>query len=216
MLTVLSSRVVLCCMFGVLSRLASADTQLYATYYGEIEGGSRLPEDNKWDRVRESVDSTLFPHYHKDIRFAGLTLDGRGVDRHGAYAILLREGMIRRRATVFEENSVVFCTKHKIALGQGLPRGYRASWEERNLLAAAKLHSKLADCTPKSQYAQVLLSSGTGPEDDNFIEVHIFGPFNRRAFERVIGPKPGNKQDTVLWRHLEKQLREVGAVLEVV
>jgi hypothetical protein len=61
-----------------------------------------------------------------------------------------------------------------------------------------------------------LLSSGTGPEDDNFIEVHIFGPINRRAFERVVGPKPGNKDDSVLWRRVERQLREVGAVLEAV
>jgi hypothetical protein len=216
MLAVLSSRVVLCRNFGVVSRLASADTQLYATYYGEIEGESRLPEDNESDRLREPVDSMLFPHYHKDIRFAALTLDGRGVNRYGEYAILFREEMIRRRTTVFEENSVVFCTKHRIALDQGFPRGYRAPWERRNLLAAAKLHSKLADCTPKSQYPQVLLSSGTGPEDDNFIEVHIFGPFNRRAFERVVGPKPGNKYDTALWRRVERQLREVGAVLEAV
>jgi hypothetical protein len=214
MLAVLSSRVVLCRSFGVLSRLASADTELYATYYGDIEGESRLPEDNVWDRFREPVDSTLFPHYHKDIRFAALTLDGRGVNRYGQYAILLREEMIRRRTTVFEENSVVFCRRHRIALGQALPRGYRAPWEGRNLLAAAKLHSKLADCTPKSEYPEVLLTSGTGPEDDNFIEVHIFGPINRRAFERVVGPKPGNRNDAVLWQRLERQLHEVGAVLE--
>jgi len=216
MLAVLSSRVVCCRNFGVLSRLASADTQLFATYYREIEGQSRLPEDNEWDRFREPVDSTLFPHYHKDIQFAALTLDGRGVNRYGEYAILLREEMIRKRTTVFEENSLVFCRKHRIALGQCLPPGYRATWEARNLLAAAKLHSKLADCTPKSQYPQVLLSSGPGPEDDNFIEVHIFGPINRRAFERVVGPKPGNRYDSVLWRRVERELREVGAVLEAV
>lgn len=216
MLTVLSSRVVLCRGFSVLARLASSDTQLYATYYGEIEAESRLPEDNEWDRFREPVDSTLFPHYHKDMRVAALTLDGRGVDRYGAYAILLREEMIRTRTTVFEENPPVFCRKHKIALGQEWPRGYRATWEERNLLAAAKLHSHLNGSTPQTEYPQILLSSGTGPEDDNFIEVHIFGPFNRRAFERVVGPKPGNKQDAVLWRRLERQLGEVGAVLEVV
>lgn len=213
---VLDSRVVLCRSLLLLSRLASADTELFATYYGEVEGGSRFPEDNEWDKLRESVDSALFPNYHRRINFAALTLDSRGASKYGSYAIFLRDDMIHKRTTVFEENPRLFCERHRIALGQPLPLGYRATWADRNLLAGAKLHSRLTADTERDEYPQILLSSREAPDGDDFVEVHIFGTINRRAFERVVGPKPRNKGDAVLWRRLERQLREIGTVLEAV
>jgi len=50
--------------------------------------------------------------------------------------------------------------------------------------------------------------------DDDFIEVHIWGPIHRTAIERVVGPKAKSREDRVLWNSLETKLSEVGAVLE--
>lgn len=214
-IAVLQSKVVLCRSLGILYRLVSSDTELYSTYYRAREAGTRLPEDNEWDRYRGAVDGTLFPNYHKDIVFAALTLDNHGVQRFGAYAVFLRDAMIQHRASVFEENSRCFCVRHKVTAGLPIPPGYRATWKERNRLAIAKLHSKLDGTTAENDFPGVLLSQGKVADDDNFIEVHIFGPIQRRAIERVVGPKPKKRQDVALWKALDGCLKEVGAVLEV-
>ena len=213
-IAVLQSKVVLCRNLGIVSRLASSDTELYSTYYRACEAGTRMPEDNDWDRYRGAVDGTLFPNYHREIVFAALTLNNQGVQRFGDYAIFLRHAMIQNRTSVFEENSSCFCVRHMVTVGLRIPPGYRATWSERHRLAVAKLHNKLDRATHASDFPRILLSQGQVPDDDNFIEAHIFGPFNRRAIERVVGPKPKRRDDVVLWKALGKQLKEVGAVLE--
>lgn len=212
---VLQSRAVLCRNLGVVSSLVSNDNILYTNYYQQIEGEVRLPQDSRFDRGRSAVDGTLFPNYHTHICFAALSLDNIGPTRYGAYTIVLKEKMILQRASVFEENSFSFCQiKHHIIVGDSVPPGYRAVWTERDRLAMAKLHSKIEPATRPEKYPAILLHRDTNPMDDDFIEVHIWGPIHRTAIERVVGPKAKSREDRVLWNSLETKLSEVGAVLE--
>jgi hypothetical protein len=213
---VLRSKAVICRNLAVVLSLVSNDNALYANYYRQSEGEVRLPENNPFDRGRSAVDGTLFPNYHRHICFAALSLNNLGPTRYGSYTIVLKDKMIFQRATVFEENSFSFCqTKHRIVVGDPIPAGYRAVWGERDKLAVAKLHSRIEAKTRPEEYPTILLHQGGDPLNDDFIEVHIWGPIHRTAIERVVGPRPTRREDRALWNSLATKLNEVGAALEV-
>ena len=119
------SSVLISCSLGKISELLSSDNQLFATFYKAVGGETRLPEDNEWDRIRQAVDSLLFPYYAEHIRFGSLSIDLTGIPSYGNYSIALKELAIRDRATVFEENSITFIKKRRIVAGDPLPLGYR-------------------------------------------------------------------------------------------
>lgn len=61
------SKAVICRSIGQVQTLISDENQLYPTFYQQVRGQVRLPEDNKWDRGRPSVDGVLFPYYNFPI-----------------------------------------------------------------------------------------------------------------------------------------------------
>lgn len=97
---------------GEFQRLSTSDREGYATYYDLTEAEVRFPSGDKWDTLRPLADEALFPEFRKEIRFAALTLDGAGLPRFGECFLVLRTEMIAHRASVFEENSVLFFSKH--------------------------------------------------------------------------------------------------------
>lgn len=213
---VLASKAVICRSLGVLQNLISTDNALYSSYYKQVRGQIRLPEDNRFDRGRSAIDGTLFPNYHEDICFAALTLNDEGTAAYGPYSIVLKEKMICLRASVFEENAFQFCQiRHRIVLGDVIPAGYRAVWSDRDRLAMAKLHSKIDDKTTAGDYPSILLHRAADPKEDDFVEVHIWGPIHRSAVERVVGPKPTTREDRVILNSVVRKLKEVGATVEL-
>lgn len=210
------SKAVLTRSFGVVSKLISSDNELYNTYYQQVNSEARLPEVNPWDRGRPAVDAALFPYYSDKMVFAALSLDNQGLRNYGDYSIVLKDEMIKNRATVFEENSIVFCRQsHRIVVGTPLPPGYRALWNDRDKLAMAKLHSKIDTNTRPNDYPGILMTQGGESRDDDFIEVHIYGAIHRRAIERVLGPEPKKHYDKAIWKSVKRKLDEVNAYLEV-
>lgn len=174
-----------------LARLAVSDREMYASFYQLVGAETRSPSDNRWDAIREAVDSRLFNYYKEHIRFAALTLDGRGLTSYGDCSVLLKETMIATRASVFEENSVVFMERHNVRLTGDLPIGFRAPWMHRGRLAVAKLAGKLRAGMTDADFSALLLHNGTGSGDDDFIEVHIYGPLTIKAVKSVHLTNPG-------------------------
>ena len=178
-------------------RLANSHKQLYSTYYQLIEAGVKLPDGDEWDVLRELADTVLFPLYKQDMRFAALTLDGVGLSNYGSCSIIFRAEMISHRASVFEENSALFMERREIKISRNpnLPKGYRATWDERARLCVAKLSGKIDSATRSDEYSGLLLKQGATSEDDEFVEVHIWGPMTVLTMERVIvtAPKPRNR-----------------------
>ncbi len=212
---VLQSKAVICRNIGQVQTLVSGENQLYSSFYQQVRGQARLPEDNKWDRGRPSVDGLLFPYYHEEIKCAALSMDHRGLwNTYGQCAMILKESMICHRSTVFEENPFLFCEKHKVVAGTRLPPGFRATWIERNILAMAKLHSRLKPDTRTDEYSTIIMEEGSNGADD-FIEVHIYGSINRSAIERVIVPAPKTRADKVILKSLKRKLRDINIPLEV-
>lgn len=208
------SKAVVARSVGKISELMNADNELYATFYQLVDSKSRLPEDNEWDKGRESVDSLLFPHYHKEIRFAALSLNEQGVAGYGGMTLVLKDGAIRERATVFEKNTVVFCRERQVVAGTEAPAGFRASWKERGDLAVAKLHKSLDTATPDDRFSEILMPS-SGERTSDFIEVHIFGELHRRAIAKVTGKEPRERADRALLRSMRTKLAALGVPVEV-
>ena len=199
-------------------RLASSDKQLYATYYQLIEAGVRLPSGEKWDNLRGVADEALFPGYKKHVRFAALSLDGMGLSSYGECFLVLRDDMIAHRASVFEENSIMFMERHNIPISQThkLPAGYRATWAERAKLCVSKLADKLGPNTSKGVFPRILLKEGGTSGDDSFVEVHIWGPMTCRTVKRVTVNQPKRRADRVILRALSEKLAKAGVTIDTI
>ncbi len=212
--SVLKSKAVMCRSLGQVLQLVE-EKCCYSSYYQQVGSTSRTPESNEWDQGRGSVDSTLFPHYLEHIRFAALTRNNRGLSsNYGPIAIIFKEPMIVHRASVFEENPFNFCQKHSIIAGTPAPFGYRANWKNRHILAMAKLHSKIERDTDPKNFSNILLKNTANGKTNDFIEVHIFGSFNRSAIELIAYRKPTSKVDATLYRRLKKASRKHAIELE--
>ena len=93
--------------------------------------------------------------------------------------------MIAHRASVFEKNSVLWIQDIKFGDAHDLPKGYRATWNNRGKICVAKLASKIDEATGSDEYSTLLMRQGASTEDDDFVEVHIWGSMTIRTFERV-------------------------------
>lgn len=171
----------------VLQQMIERDNVIYSTFYQMVEAELIFPTDDKWTRLREVADTILFPYYKNRVRFAALSMDGLGLLNYGECSVILRAEMVAHRATVFEENSTLFMKHHGIMASEpdNLPRGYRAVWEERAKLCVAKLAKKINSRTEPDEYPGILLKQGATTEDDEFIEVHVWGPMTAHTIERV-------------------------------
>jgi hypothetical protein len=198
-------------------RLALGDHEIYATFYQWRESGIRLPVGGKWDVLRGVADIALFTGYEEQIRFAALSLDGLGLSKYGDCFLVLSDKMIAHRASVFEENSVIFMDRHGIRMAEAhnLPKGYRATWEERGKLAATKHVDEIGPSTESSCYSRLLLREGESAEKDRFIEVHIWGPMTARSFDRVIAKKPETRAKRVFLTAMRERFGKLGVNLEV-
>jgi len=116
--------------------------------------------------------------------------------------------VIAHRATVFEANSTVFLKKRSY----DLPPGSRASWNERAKLGIAKLACEIDVITTPEQFPSILLRAGTTAEDDEFVEVHIWGPLSVRAVERVFW-KASSQYKKAFRLELRDRLRKVDVEL---
>lgn len=186
------SSAVICRSISKVKELVSNDSELYATFYQLLGAGARRPERSVVDRERLLADALLFPHYKDEIRFAALSLDGIGVTEYGSCSMVLKHLAISERATVFEQNSLDFCRSRGLGFDNPMPFGYRAVWQERDLLGCAKLFARLEPSTLETVFPEILKSGA------DFIEVHIHGPLNRRSLERIILVSPPKGPDEAL------------------
>jgi hypothetical protein len=198
-----------------IHRLATNTRQLYGTYYEQIEAGLRLPDNDEWSTAREIADTLLFPDYKQHIRFAALSLDGKGLSKFGECSFELREDMIAHRTSVLEENSVTFMERHgvKASRNPNVPKGFRAPWASRAKVCIAKLAARIDSSTGPNEYSGLLLSQGESPEDDEFVEVHIYGPLTILSIAKVTVTTPKMRQRATVVRSLKSKLAKHGVAL---
>jgi hypothetical protein len=95
-----------------------------------------------------------------------------------------------------------------------VPKGFRATWGRRDLLAVAKLELVLEPDTPPASFPSVLLRVGSSSQDDDFVEVHIYGSLHRRNISRLIVRRPKPKADRAILKQLKARLTAIGATVE--
>lgn len=174
-----------------LHTFVTNEKALYTSYLLGVQGELRKPAQVGDDRHRLIVEGMMFGSYGKDIRYAALSLDGKGVHSYGNYSVRLREVAINKRATLLEDNSYAFAEKHGMTAGQQIPAGYRSSWEDREKLAVAKLAHRIPSAGSEADYPSLLLFSEGNHKTDDFIEVQIYGTFDTQSIESVTGSSNG-------------------------
>lgn len=210
------SKAVIARSVNELVRLASDDRELYSTYYKLGKAEVRLPSGEKWDVLREVADAALFPGYREEIRFAALSVDGLGLKNYGACSLVLRDDMIAHRASVFEENSVLFIDHENIGMADAddLPLGRRATWHARGKLCVAKLADRIDSITSSAEYVDILLVQGPTSAEDDCVEVHIWGPISIHTCERVVVERRKRQPTKAILKGLRAKLSALGLALE--
>ncbi|KKN48981.1 hypothetical protein LCGC14_0647530 [marine sediment metagenome] len=67
-----------------------------------------------------------------------------------------------------------------------MPKGLRAVWDDRGKLAATKRMSDITETTCEQDHPGLLFSPGEQGWDADFVEVHIYGPWNVHSVEKVV------------------------------
>jgi hypothetical protein len=179
-------------------QLMTSSKTLYNNYYMGVTANIRKPSNLEDDRKRRVADAILFNGYAQEIVFAALSLDGVGLSSYGPYFMTLRDIAIANRATVLEENSFAFVQKH-CQITEHVPLGYRTIWPKRHKLAVAKLGNRVSAATQPADFVGIVLSPAAEWQADEFIEVHIYGPFDGNAVESVAGsPNFDNEEEKVV------------------
>ena len=197
------SEAVIARRLGQVLELIHSDNLLYTSFSKQLSQNARIAENNASDQIRESVDSAINPLYSQEIVHSVISITGQGVPYYGNCHIVFKSEYIEKRASLFEENPIRFLNRHGHIAGRPIPKGYRATWKNRGILAVAKLHGKVELTTTNADF-QNLLISGTEEETD-FIEVHIYGAIHAKTFERIsIFGKLSTVERALLNAHREK------------
>lgn len=202
------SSAVVNCNLSFLREFVSRASTLYANYHRGVQAGIRKAAEANWDLDRVAADGLLFGSYSNNIVMAALSLTDTGLSSYGPYSMKLREVAVYKRSSVLEENSFNFIEHHKLSIRTPIPQGYRAKWEERAKLAVAKLADFVAHGMGDVDFQRLLLVDTGDRASDSFMEVHLFGTFDREAVETVSGPKPKRRgPDVAIWGAVKEQLR---------
>lgn len=176
---------------GYLQGFLAASSQFYSGYALQTAAEARAAADFVNDTARLATEAKLFGSIAPHLRYAALSLNGRGLESYGSCSLSLDQRLCARAASLLEENSYHFVEKHRLLPRTPIPPGYRAAWEDRHLLAAAKLAGDLDRHSKADDFPALLLYCEGNRETDRFIEVYLYGPFDSQAIVAAMIPLPG-------------------------
>ena len=196
-------------------RLATSDQEIYSTYY--LEAAAQRRGDLSSDSAvrRAAAEATMFPGYYQSLRWGMLTLTGTGPWNWGPCSWLLKNEMIAHRTSFTEGNNVVMLSDKGLHYGDEPPKGFRASWRRRGVLAATKLSDSLDPVMTATDLPGMLFVPGKSTWDDQFVEAQVFGPLTRQTWERVSVVAPTNPTDRALLTALTEKMKGAPAPLVV-
>ncbi len=199
---------------GSLSSWVNGDSPLFQSFHQQLDHGGRTPHSSVWDQQRASAESSINPFSFQEINFCALTINDSGMSRYGLYSVILKESMIRNRSSVFEENPFIFNKRHNVVSGTNPPSGYRAVWSNRHSLAVAKCHPSIMSGMNVEDFCDVLMHQVGDGADNDYIEVHIYGPVHKNSIEKVSGPNPVERTERAIWRQAKRSLAKIGVRVE--
>jgi hypothetical protein len=208
-----TANVVMVRSFIDLIAIVENENKLISTFHQQVASGARLAENNAFDSMRDAIESIVHPLYYDKIHCAALSLNLIGVKTYGDTHIKLNDKYIQNRTSFFEENPFNLVKKLKLAAGETLPSGYRASWVERGKLALCKYHANLkGDETRLDDFQNILLVQ---QDDPDFIEAHIYGSIHMKCIEAVTLQDDASNTAKVLFDAKKKSFLMKGIQVEV-
>lgn len=172
------------CPLERLHRETATGTELYETYYDleRLRLRTSSSQNFDWEKLRPQAEIELLgSNKHLDqLHYACLSIDGNGLSSYGECAVRLAEPMIAHRASCFEGNTAVIYAKKR-----DLSTCIRCDWGDRNKICVAVCSDRISQSTNEADFPGILLALGVQPDEDQFIEVHIFGPMTCRTFHSV-------------------------------
>jgi hypothetical protein len=201
--------------------MAANSLEVYQTFYTrQAAARPQLPDDPDWDFIRTVADTWLFgDDVKRQIRFGALSLDERGPGKYGDCTVVLKkEKFVCDRSSAFEENSLLFVKRHHVSFWdtRDILKGRRSTWDDRHLLAAAKLHQRINPDTAEDEFPKILLPPGTPPGEEDFIEIHVFGPITVMAFLKVTVAQTGADESAATLKFLEEAFESAGVEFQVI
>ncbi len=200
---------VFACGLQRLHREVASGTDIYETYnhLQRLRLRTSPPETLDWARLRPQAEIELLgSHEHLDkIHYACLSIDGVGLNSYGDCTVRLSEPMIAHRASCFEGNTaVLYHTERSFSVL------LRCEWNDRGLICTATFGDHIDCSTGENDYPGILLKVGAASEQDQFIEVHVFGPMTARTFESVrIDTTSHSRRHTALLNAIREKLAAV-------
>lgn len=205
------TRAVIAIDLDYLAGFMTKGETLYSSYALVVSGEIRKAASSLNDKKRRGVEGFFFGSYADKIRYAALSLDGKGLSSYGPFTLVLKDIAVKARATLLEENSYKFYAKFRAKIPDNFPPGYRAIWGERHKLAVAKLVDRITVRTTNDDFPGILLTYNGNRETDDFIEVHIYGAFDNAAVEAVVGnSRTSSKADNAQLAVVKEKLIKKG------
>jgi len=194
--------------------LVEKDRGFFLTFYQQVSANRRSPQDNGWDTKRRAVDAALFPYYEEQVSFLCLSLNDRGLEYYGDFHFSFSIPSTSHRTTVCQENSVLFCEKHKTTTINPDLKGFVATWDNRGKLAVCKLDDAVQHGQTQEDIHALLIQADPqnrkGYED--FIECHVYGPLHVEN-SRLITYRPATrKEDRTVQRRAVRLLESLQLV----
>ena len=156
------------------------------------------------DHEREMADDIVFGRYKNKINFAALSINNKGLQTYGEICLHLKNNLVEQKATLLDENSQFFPDNYsqvKTHEDMVFVSEHRALWDSKEKLAVAKLAKNIRDrylekgeILNDKDFSDLLLCC-SGKRTDNFIEIHIYGPFTMEEVKEVHGKHPENFYD---------------------
>lgn len=163
---------------------------------------------------RRVADDALFPNYLEHIVQGALSCDGQGLPNYGPVGVFLKNTVAQLRVSLLIDNSFGFLKRH-FQFQKPLPTGYRAVWDDRSRLAVVKHQPELTSSMSESEIRKLIVRPGPDRYSDDFIEVHIYDGFDKRAIESVILSRLlARRSDRNRWQDLKELLTAEGIDFE--
>ena len=208
------SGAVFACNLQKLHRQVASGTDVFETYHDleKLRLHVSSSTDFDWAKLRPQAEIELLgSQEHLDkIHYACLSLDGNGLSRYGDCLVQLAEPMIAHRASCFEGNTaIVFAQEHDFTLY------LRAGWADRHRMCVAVFVGLLVPEMDEKLFPGIVIETGAQPEEDRFIEVHVFGAMTAKTFQSVrIDARKHGPKESVLLKAIQEKL--AGLPVEIV
>ena len=179
-----NSVAVIACPLKKFYRYIATGTDVFETYYDferlRLRASLSAPLD--WEKLRPQAEIELLGNAKniEQIHYACLSIGGQGLESYGDCIVQLSSSMVAHRTSCFEGNTaVVYAVEHDFS------RFLRSTWDERPKICLAMFGNKLNSTPNLNDFASILVHLGTEPIDDEFVELHVFGPITSGRSNRL-------------------------------